>query len=320
MKSFLLQLNNKTLRNVGVMFLGAITIMGLLLSVTPILKAARERNDVTTQLQTELGQTTARINEYSAMKGKRNQLDATSQYLMGQFPETSAVPGLLTDVNSAAMQAGMSPSLINNVSVGAPTQIVVPVGLDGNAVCSSMAPGEFAKIVPDLKNSNATSQAYIMCTESPISNLTDRSFYNAATPIAARQCAFNVDAGAGTLFYIKVTCTGTGAILPALATSSVNVDGQNGRFPARPVLAQVTGQAAQIPITISLASSVKIQTLAAFINKLYGMGRTITISSIKVGMSMDANGVSYTVISGFVYSHTAIISGETIAKVSGLDN
>jgi hypothetical protein len=311
MKNFLLQLNNKTLKNLGIMVLGGVVIVGLFLSASPIIKSNNERNIETSRLNNELAQTTAKIGEYSAMKGQKEALDSTSQYLMDKFPEASDVPGLLQDINAAAIKIGLSPNFVNNITVGTPTQVVEPLGVGGESVCNSLTPGEFAKIIPDLKNSTVDSKIYIMCTEKPIEKLGNGAFYNAATDNAARNCKFGSDAASGQLFYIKVECD-FGTVLPALSASSVNVTGEVGRFPARNILAQVTGEVAQMQVTISLDSSVNINLVSKFVNELYGMQRALSISSVKVGMSNDRNGVAYTVINGYAYSHTAIISGDSV--------
>lgn len=313
----LLGLNNKTLRNLGIMIIGGITVIGFMISFTPIINSIQERQSESDRLQSELAQVTSRISEYSAMKGKKEELDTTSQFLMKKFPEAASVPGLLTDINKAAISVGLSPNLITNVTIGTPTQVVEPLGVAGEAVCQSLTPGEFAKIIPDLKNSTPEETVYVMCSEKPLSAVSSRSFYNAATENAARECRFSPDADKGTLFYIKVSCLPGGVVLPALAAESVNLEEEAGRFPSRNILAQVTGQVAQMSVVISLDTSVSVNLLSRFIEALYDMERAISISSVKVGMVNDRNGISYSIISGYVYSHTAIISGEQIGRQEG---
>lgn len=312
MNNFLLKLDSKTIRNLGVMLVAGLTVLGILVSATPIINSINARNIETAKLNNEYTQLSGKIQEYSAMKGQNDQLDATSQFLMNKFPEASDVPGLLTSINKVAGEVGLNVNLVNNITVGVPTQVVEPLGITGDAVCGSLTPGEFAKIIPDLKNSTAEEKVYVMCSEKPIKELGRSAIYNAATENPARQCKFTPDAGSGTLFYITVSCEPGGNILPALRAGSINIDGEVGKFPARNILAQVTGQVAQMSVTISLDNTVDVNVLSKFISGLYGMDRAISITSIKVGMTNDRNGVAYTVISGYVYSHTAIITGDGV--------
>jgi hypothetical protein len=317
MMKALLNLNNKTIRNLGTMIVGGFVALGVMISATPIINSMNERNVESSRLINELNQVKGKVTEYSAMKGKKDGLDATSQFLMSKFPEAANVPGLLQDINAAAISVGLSPNLITNVTIGTPTQVVEPLGITGEAVCGSLTPGEFAKIIPDLKNSTSEKTVYVMCTEKPIENIASNAFYNAATNNAARTCSFKPDASSGTLFYVGVSCKTLGTILPALKEESINVSGETGRFPSRPILAQVTGQVAQMSVVISLDTSVNVNTLSKFVSALYGMERAISISSIKVGITNDRNGISYSVISGYVYSHTSIITGDAISTEEG---
>jgi Tfp pilus assembly protein PilO len=320
MKEFILQLNSKSLRNLGMLLIAGIILGGSFISINPIVRSISERNAETAGLNAELTQTTAKISEYSAMEGKKTELDDTRVYLMEQFPETSNNPSLIQDINDAAIAAGLSANLINNVNFGTPTTIVIPGANTGQAVCGSLASGEFAKIIPDLKNSTEEEKVYIMCTEDPLKGLPQSAFYNAATDEnAARECRFDADASSGKLFYIKVKCRGgvSGTILPALYQSSVNVEGLVGKYPAKAIIAQVTGEVKQMSLSISLDNSVQVETLSRFVDELYKMGRVISISSIKVGISGERNEITYTVINGFAYSHTAIISGDSVNTGGG---
>lgn len=315
MNKVLLQLNEKTLKTLGFLVATLIVIVGLFISVSPIKNNIEKTTTEVNKLNAQKAQIIDNIKKYSAIRDFDKELDLTSLYLSKSFPETSGVPELITDISGAANAAGMPTSKVANVTVGTPTQIVEPLGEAGSAICNNIVkPGDFAKIIPDIKNSTAEATVYIMCTEEPIKGVGTNSFYNAATKDAARTCIFNPDLKEGKEFYVKVTKCGSGAVLPALKPGSVQPISGGERVPAKPILAEITGQVAQMQLTITVDSGVDINTIANFVNNLYNMNRTVSISSIKTGVSADREKTTYTVISGYVYSHTKTITADSLTQ------
>lgn len=315
MKKLLLQLTDKSIKSLGGFVIVALTIVGIFVSASPIINSVNTGNAETAKLSGQKTQIISSISRYSELKKYNTELDRTSDYLLNKFPEAANVPTLIDDISTAAANAGMGAQAISNISVGTPTQIVEPLGEAGDAVCGTVTPGDFARIIPDLKNSTAEKRVYILCAEESIKNLTGNVLYNAATNNAARSCRFSPDSQSGTKFYITVTnCTAGGALLPALKASSVNIESKGGRFPAKPVLADVSGQVAQMQVSISVGGGVSVGVIAKFINNLYGIDRAFTVSSVKYGITSE--GTSGTVITGFVYSHTRVLTAEDLASTS----
>lgn len=315
MNKVLLQLNEKTLKTIGFAVAALIVIVGLFVSVSPIKNNIEKTTYEVNKLNAQKAQIVDNIKKYSSIRDFDKELDITSLFLSKTFPETSGVPELITDISNAANNAGMPTSKVANVTVGTPTQIVEPLGEAGSAICNSLVkPGDFARIIPDIKNSTPDATIYIMCTEEPIRNVTNAAFYNAATKDAARACIFTPDLREGNEFYIKVTKCGSGAVLPALKTASVQLITGGPKLPAKPILAEIVGQVAQMQLTITVDSGVDINTIASFVNNLYSMNRVVTISSIKTGVSADREKTTYTVISGYVYSHTKTITADSLTQ------
>lgn len=318
MNKILLQLNEKTLKTLGMLLGAGLIILGLFVSVSPIQANIAKTTSEIAKLNAQKAQIVDNIDRYSAIRDFDKELDLTSVFLSNSFPETSGVPELINDISEAATSAGMSASSVTNVTVGTPTQIVEPLGESGNAICNNIVkPGDFAKIIPDIKNSTPESTIYIMCTEEPIKGIASGSFYNAATEDAARTCIFSPDLKEGKEFYIKVEKCGSGAVLPALKPNSVQPIAGGERVPLKPILSDVVGEVAQMQLTITIDSGVDINTIAGFVNNLYNMNRAVTISSIKTGVSADREKTTYTVISGYVYSHTKTITADSISEQNG---
>lgn len=315
MNKVLLQLNEKTIKTLGVLLGLGLIILGLFVSVSPIQNNIQKTTSDIAKLNAQKAQIVNNIDRYSAIRDFDKELDLTSNYLSNSFPENSGVPELINDISDAAVASGMSPSSVANVTVGTPTQIVEPLGESGGAICANIVkPGDFAKIIPDIKNSTPESTIYIMCTEEAIKGVGSGSFYNAATEDAARTCIFSPDLKEGKEFYIKVTKCGSGAVLPALRPASVQPIGGGERVPAKPILSDVVGEVAQMQLTITIDSGVDINTIASFVNNLYNMNRAVTVSSIKTGVSADREKTTYTVISGYVYSHTKTITADSLSE------
>lgn len=315
MNKVLLQLNEKTLKTLGAVIALVIIVIGLFVSVSPIKNNIEKTTSEVNKLNAQKAQIVDNIKKYSAIRDFDNELDLTSVYLANSFPETSGVPELINDISVAATASGMTKSDIANVTVGTPTQIVEPLGESGGAICNSLVkPGDFAKIIPDIKNSTPEATIYIMCTEEPIKGISANSFYNAATKDAARTCLFNPDLKEGKEFYIKVEKCGSGAVLPALRPASVQPLAGGERIPAKPILSEISGQVAQMQLTITVSSGVDINTISSFVNNLYNMNRVVSISTIKTGVSADREKTTYTVISGYVYSHTKTITADSLEK------
>ena len=316
----LLQLSEKSIKILGV-FLGiALVVIGLIASVSPIFASVEKNTSTLNKLNAQKAQIVSNIDRFSSLQEYSDQLDVTASFLNQKFPEASNVPDLISDISKAATQSGMSTTNITNVTVGTPTQIVEPLGESGDAVCTALKPGDFAIIIPDIKNSTPDKQIYIMCTESPIKGISSGSFYNAATEKAARTCIFNPDIKEGTKFYITVEKCDTGVVLPALKPASVQPIAGGERVPSKPILSTVQGQVAQMPITITVDSGVDVNTIGSFVNNLYNMRRAVTISTIKTGVAADREKTTYTVITGYVYSHSKQVTAEELTKSSGGNN
>jgi len=314
MKKILLQLSEKSIKTLGTMIIFALIAVGAFASASPILGYIQTGNDETIKLNNQKTQITSSIARYSELKKYNTELDNVSEYLITKFPEASEVPSLIDDIAKAASDAGMGGDAISTVNVGTPTQVVEPLGEAGEALCSQLQPGDFARIIPDIKNSTAENRVYIMCSEEPIKTLSSSMFYNAATENAARGCNFSPDEQSGSKFFITVKGCNAGTILPALKANSVNLTTVGGKFPAKPILAEVTGQVAQMQISISVSSGVPIDVIAKFINNLYLANRAMSISSIKYGITTE--GTSGTTITGFVFSHTRVLTAEDIATAN----
>ena len=312
MNKILLQLNEKTIKILAILLGIVIVIVGLMISVSPIVGSIQKNASEINKLSVQKAQIESNIKRYSSLEKYKDALDITAVYLNDKFPESSNVPDLISDIANAAQKSGMDKNNVANVTVGTPTQIVEPLGQSGEAVCTSLKPGDFAIMIPDIKNSTPENKIYIMCTEEPVKGLTPNAFYNAATENAARTCIFSPDLAQGTKFFISVKKCGTGTILPALRPESVQPIAGGQRVPAKPIIALVQGEVAQMSLTITIDSGVGIDTIDAFVNNLYGMRRAITISSIKTGVSADRDKTTYTVITGFVYSHTKTVTAKEL--------
>lgn len=312
MNKILLQLNEKTIKVLAVLLGIVIIVVGLMVSVSPILGSIQKNAAAIAKLDAQKNQIESNITRYSSLEKYSKELDVTAAYLNDKFPESSNVPDLISDIANAAQKAGMDKNNVANVTVGTPTQIVEPLGQSGEAVCTALKPGDFAIIIPDIKNSTPDNKIYIMCTEEAIKGLGPNAFYNAATDNAARTCVFAPDIAQGTKFFISVKKCGSGTILPALRESSVQPVSGGQRVPSKPIIALVQGEVAQMSLTITIDSGVGIETIDSFVNNLYGMRRAITINTIKTGVSADRDKTTYTVITGFVYSHTKTVTAKEL--------
>lgn len=312
MKKVLLQLNEKSLYVMGIAILAVITIMGVMLSLSPIVAASQTRAAETAKLEAQKLQTVSNVEKYTTLEKYEKELDKTADILSYRFPDTSDVPGVINDISKAAVDSGMDPALISNITVSQGTQIVEPLGESGENICGAIKPGEFGKILPDPKNSTAETKIYVFCTETPITNLESAGFYNAATKDAARNCKFKSDAKEGTEFVITVTDCSTGIVMPALKAGAAKSNGMPA--PAKPILANIEGQVAQMAIVITIGNGATTDQIASFVNNLYGMNRAITISSVKVGVSQGRGEEAVSTISGFIYSHTKVVKASDISS------
>ena len=316
MKKALLQLSDKSIKILGGLIAVALIIFGFFLSVSPIVNSVEENTAEINKLNAQKQQILNNIERYSSLEKFDKELDATASFLNDKFPEGSNVPDLISDISEAAVKSGMSSSTIANVTVGTPTQIVEPLGEAGDAVCTALKPGDFGIIIPDIKNSTDEKKIYIFCTEEPVKGVTGSAFYNAAKENAARTCTFSPDLKEGNKFYISVNKCGAGAVVPALKPASIQPIGGGEKVPNKPIIAIAQGEVAQMPLTITIDSGVDVATIGSFVNNLYDMRRAITINTIKTGVSQDREKATYTVITGFVYSHTKQITADEL-KNSG---
>lgn len=319
MKKALLQLSDKSIKILGGLLALTLIFFGFMAAVSPILGSVDKNTAEINKLNAQKQQILQNIERYSSLEKFDKELDATSVFLNDKFPEGSNVPDLISDISSAAVDAGMDSSTIANVTVGTPTQIVEPLGEAGDAVCTSLKPGDFGIIIPDIKNSTDEKKIYIFCTEENIKGVSPTVFYNAAKDNAARTCNFKPDLKEGNKFFVSVEGCGPGAVVPALKPSSVQPIGGGERIPSKPIIALAQGQVAQMPLTITIDSGVDVTTIGSFVNNLYDMRRAITISTIKTGVSQDREKATYTVITGFVYSHTKQITADEL-KTDGEGN
>lgn len=314
MNKILLQLSEKSIKILGGFIAFALILIGLVVSVTPIVNNMQANTANINKLSAQKAQIVNNIERYSSLQEYSKELDATAVYLKNKFPEGSNVPDLISDISSAATKAGIESNKIANVTVGTPTQIVEPLGEAGDTICTALKPGDFAIIIPDIKNSTAEKKIYIMCSEEALKNVNAQAFYNAATEKAARTCQFKPDLSEGKKFFISVEKCGTGTVLPALRAGSVQPIAGGERIPAKPILAIIQGEVAQMPLTITVDSGVGVDAIANFVTNLYDMRRAISINTIKTGVSADREKTTYTVITGFVYSHTKTITADELNK------
>jgi len=305
-------LDGLSLRGIKLLGIGIILVLisvGALLSVQPLVISINERSAEAAAIEERKAQIQSDLNRYSALQEFVPQMDSTTEYLSSKFPPLAATQDFIEEVYDAADATNIAANQIRGINSSTGTPIVATSGQSGEAICSSIEPGEFAKIFPDpqqnIKTPDGSKKHYIVCFEDEVVEIGRGAFYNSASANAARQCEFNTDVKEGTLFYLEATKCTEGNLIPALKAETITIEDDEDSYPTEDIIGEVATSISQIPFTILLDSNIQMQQLTAFVENIYRLDRAVSITSVTVGGGGNSGA---TVIKGYIYTHTKPIS------------
>ena len=315
---FLEGINIKTIRLMGIGGILVVAAIGAMLSIQPLIISINERNAEAAAIQAEKELIQSDFNRYSALQEFIPQMDATTEFLSKKFPAAVDSQGFIEQAYNAAEATGISANQIRGINSTDAIPIVETTGSTPEAICATIEPGAFAKIVPDpqqdVKDPERKTYYYIVCFEEDIAGTANNTFYNATSNNPARTCSFKLDGKEGRVFTLTVGgCEEGKNVLPGINAETIRVPDSTEKFPKSSILAQVSGAVAKSNFTISIDSNIQIEQLTAFIENLYRMDMAVSLISVTVGSSSGGGG-SATVIRGLFYSHVKpVTASEFIA-------
>lgn len=309
---FLEGMSLRTIRFLGIALVLLTVAIGALVSVQPLILAINERAAEAASIQAEKEKIQSDFNRYSALQEYVPQMDTTTEFLSTKFPPAVDSFGFIEQIYDAAEATGIAANQIRNITQDKEVPIVDPSGGQNlNSICSSLPENIFARMVPDpeqkIKDPEGKNQLYVLCFSQNVTRFDSDAFYNAAVVNPARKCAFNLDAKEGRAFILAVGGCEEGNVVPGIKPETITIEDDTTLYPAEPIIAEIVASLKEVGFTILLDPNIQIPQLNAFIENLYRMDISVSVTRISLGSSSGGGTI---VINGFTYTHDKPITAE----------